>query len=47
MKYLGYVFSAKKTLPNEDKIEVVRNWAIPNDVTDGTKSVSRNCIVLP
>ena len=33
MKYLGHVFSAKGTLPNEDKIEVVRNWAILNDVT--------------
>ena len=21
-------------LPNEDKIEVVKNWAIPNDVTE-------------
>ena len=34
LKYLGHVFSAKRTLPNEDKIEVVRNWAIPNDVTE-------------
>ena len=33
MKYLGHVFSAKRMLANEDKTEVVRNWAIANDVT--------------
>ena len=34
VKYLGHVFMVKETLLNEDKIDIVRNWAIPNALAE-------------
>ena len=33
LRYLGYVFSAEGILPDPTKVESIKNWPIPNDVT--------------
>ena len=45
VKYRGDIFPVKGKLANENNTEVVRNWAIPNDVMELCRFL-RKCILL-